>query len=652
MAYRVPLNYVADFETTVYKGQTRTDVWAAGLLSFAPEAKPQIFTSIEDFMNKLIKQRRNACLYFHNLKFDGSFILCYLMDQLGYIEAFDVDAEEMASRKAMPRKSFSHCISDKGQWYSILIKTGQGNYIQIHDSYKLLPFSLDKIGKSFKTKHQKLSINYTGYRKVGGKISKEERAYLENDLYVLKEALEVLFEEGHEKNTIGSCCLAEYQKILGGETNFRELFPDLDAVELPKFLRDKKEWCNSVRRNNADGYIRQAYRGGWTYVVPRKRRIKLKNGLTLDVNSLYPSVMSGESGNYYPVGLPTFFDGKPPHWLKIGLQFWYLRFSCRFRIKKNHLPMVQIKNMPELYSSTQYLETSNFIDQNGQECRYYQDENGDVKECRVVLCMTMVEFELFKEQYEIMDLEYLDGCYFKCEKGLFDGYINKYKKIKQQSKGALRELAKLFLNNLYGKFAASSESSFKSVHTENGVLKFENHEEYCKKSGYIAVGAAITSYARIFTITAAQKNFYGDERAGFVYADTDSLHMDIPLEEVKGCPLHDTEFNHWKHESSWEIGWFVRPKTYIEIENGVYNIKACGMSAQSKKVFLIGMQPKEQRSQYYNGISEFSKEWLDNLDEVFTLESFDTGLEVAGRLIPKQIEGGILLTESTFRILP
>ena len=58
-----------------------------------------------------------------------------------------------------------------------------------------------------------------------------------------------------------------------------------------------------------------------------------------------------------------------------------------------------------------------------------------------------------------MDFEILDGCYFNSAIGIFDRYIEKYKKIKLESKGAKRELAKLFLNNLYGKMASSTDSS-------------------------------------------------------------------------------------------------------------------------------------------------------------------------------------------------
>lgn len=88
----------------------------------------------------------------------------------------------------------------------------------------------------------------------------------------------------------------------------------------------------------------------------------------------------------------------------------------------------------------------------------------------------------------------------------FDKYIDKYRKIKMESEGAVRTLAKLFLNNLYGKMASSPDSSFKVASVkEDGSLTFRVVHQEDKKPGYIAVGSAITSYAREFTIRAAQK---------------------------------------------------------------------------------------------------------------------------------------------------
>lgn len=44
-------------------------------------------------------------------------------------------------------------------------------------------------------------------------------------------------------------------------------------------------------------------------MVKGKENRVLRNGFTIDVNSLYPSVMTSDSGNRYPVGIPTWWTG-------------------------------------------------------------------------------------------------------------------------------------------------------------------------------------------------------------------------------------------------------------------------------------------------------------------------------------------------------
>ena len=112
--------------------------------------------------------------------------------------------------------------------------------------------------------------------------------------------------------------------------------------------------------------------------------------------------------------------------------------------------------------------------------------------------------------------------------------------------------------------ATSTNSSFKVVRVdETGILKFREIPRNNKAPVYIPCGAAITSYARNFTIRAAQANYHGVDAPGFIYADTDSIHCDLPPEQIKGIAIHDTEFCCWKIESEWDEAFFTRQKTYI-----------------------------------------------------------------------------------------
>ena len=167
--------YAADFETTVYDGQERTDVWAAAIAELNTETV-ELFGNIYDFWQYICKQRGNCRVYFHNLKFDGAFLLNFFISKMQYVQATNEAADdslEFLPDKEMENNSFKYIISDMGQWYSITVKV-RGKIIEIRDSLKLLPFTLEQIGRSFKTKHQKLSMEYTGFRYPNCHISAEE----------------------------------------------------------------------------------------------------------------------------------------------------------------------------------------------------------------------------------------------------------------------------------------------------------------------------------------------------------------------------------------------------------------------------------------------------------------------------------------------
>lgn len=640
--------FTGDFETTVYKGQVNTEVWASACVELFTE-DVKIFHSIDEQYKYFLSLDCNVCVYYHNLKFDGAFWLSYLLVDLGYEQAFikhsdDINDMEWLSQKEMKNKTFTYSISNMGQWYRITVKD-KNRFIEIRDSLKLLPFSVKRIGESFGTKHKKLDMEYTGFRYAGCEITDNEKEYIANDVLVVKEALEIMFTEGHKKLTIGSCCLGEYKKSIGRK-NYDRLFPDV--YEIP---------INPIHSYETAGdWIKHSYRGGWCYLVKGKEKQILTNGITADVNSLYPSMMSSESGNRFPVGEPTFWYGNyiPDEALKSN-RYYFIRIKTRFYLKPNMLPFIQIKNNL-LYKGTETLETSDIYNQkDGEYYPQYLDTNGNTQEAIVTLTLTMTDFELIKEHYELVDFEIIDGCYFRSAIGIFDNYIDKYKKIKLESKGAKRELAKLFLNNLYGKMASSKNSSYKVAYVkEDKSIGFTTVIANDKKPGYIPVGSAITSYARNFTIRAAQKNFYGKDKDGFVYADTDSIHCTLPPDKIKGITVHPKDFCCWKLEASWDEAIFIRQKTYIEhvthedlqpLDNPFYNIKCAGMPQKCKQLFLRSMQGDLAKDD-----EQLTDEERDFLSKKRELTEFDVGLVVPSKLLPKRIRGGVLLVPTTYEM--
>ena len=300
MKIKTYVQYVGDFETTVYPGQTETEVWAASCVEIGSEGV-HIFHSIDEQFRYLKSLRQNVIIYYHNLKFDGSFWLDYLMRVLKYTQAYE---EEIIDNKTsvrwlhdkdMPYKSYKYTISDKGKWYIIVIRTGK-HYIEIRDSLKLLPFSVKQIGKAFSTKHQKLEMEYTGFRYAGCEITEEERKYIANDVLVVAEALKIMQDEGHNSTTIGSCCLKEFQRMYD-KTDYVWMFPNLYEERLPNGM-------------SAGEYIRKSYRGGWGYLGKWEEREGVHRGGPRGGKFLYSSEVVSQSGNPYSTGETYYLESE------------------------------------------------------------------------------------------------------------------------------------------------------------------------------------------------------------------------------------------------------------------------------------------------------------------------------------------------------
>lgn len=644
--------YACDFETTVYDGQDHTEVWASGIVGLEEKDEPLIHHSITETLDYLNCQNEDAVLYYHNLKFDGNFWLYYLIHDRGFKQGYEYTSPTDVTwkkKKDLANNEVIYSISSMGQWYTITFKYRSHIY-ELRDSLKLLPFKLKEIGKGFKTKHQKLEMDYEGYRYAGCTITDEEEEYLKNDLYVLKEALNIMFEEGHNKLTIGACCLSEYKKFLGRE-DWQCFFPKLQDIEI-----DAEKYGSAT----ADEYIRNSYHGGWCYRVDDldpKKPIVCYKGTTADVNSLYPSMMHSQSGNYYPIGRPMFWSGNEiPAKALHENRYYFVRIRCRFYLKKDKLPFIQIKHNP-LYKATQMLKTSDIYDKRtGKYYRTWVDRDGVEHDTKVILTLTMTDYKLIKEHYKLEDFEILDGCWFYAEKGIFDSYIDPYAKIKMESKGAKRTIAKLFLNNLYGKLATSKISSFKYAYEkDDGSIGYRVVMEENKEPVYIACGSAITSYSRNFTIRAAQMNYHGKGKRGFKYADTDSIHCDLTPDKIVGIKVHDTAFCCWKLESCWDVGKFIRQKTYVEhvthedlkkIDEPYYNIKCAGMPDSCKQLFLMSMGEKVKKEDQPKHLEKYKQ----FLEVNRTLDDFKIGLTIPSKLVPHNIKGGVILVETDYTL--
>lgn len=587
----------ADFETTTKEDDCR--VWAWGVCDIENPDYFQYGNTIESFF-EYMEMAGNSTFYFHNLKFDGEFLLVYLFEN-GFRHVIDKrDAED---------KTFTTLISDKGQFYSIKIyfkrKNKNVKAVTIYDSLKILPFSVEQIAKGFNLPISKLELDYKADRPKGHILTPHEVDYLKGDVTIMAMALSVLFNQNLKKMTQGSNALFDYKETVG-KKNFERWFP------VPEY----------------DADVRQAYKGGFTYLKKWYKEKDIKTGLVFDVNSLYPWVMHDCP---LPYGEGIYFEGQ---YEKDELYNLYVQMiTCQFELKEGYIPTIQLKNNLS-FIPTEYLETS------GVE--------------EVTMCLTSVDLEIFLEHYEVYNLVYHSGWKFKSTTGLFTPYIDKWMKVKIEStlngNKAMRTLAKLMLNALYGKFALNPNVQSKIPYYENGMIKYRLGEKETREPLYIPVGVFITAWARHKTITSAQKVY--DK---FIYADTDSLHLELDLpKEILELPEkelekltttdlikygvdipHDFEIDPvalgaWKLESRFTRARFIRQKSYMEDNNPPETWGTDDYNPDLLKITCAGM-PK----QCYPYV---------------TWENFHEGATYQGKLQPKHVKGGIILKDIEFTI--
>jgi len=567
------ISYVADFETLKEKdGSTR--IWAWGFSEIGNVENFQHGTTMESFIEWCYKGD-NKIVYFHNLKFDGEFIFHWLLSN-----GFQYSTEKLS-------KTFNCIVSSQGQFYEIeiIFETKNKKYrkVTIYDSYKKLPFTVKKIGKDFKLPIQKVDEPqefYERYRPIGHDLTDEELFYLKMDVQVVAMALGIQFEQELVKMTIGGDALSSFKKTLGGgdkkkgEKEFKRYFPVLPQI--------------------IDMDIRQSYKGGFTYVKEGIAGCDIAEGIVFDVNSLYPSVMYQKE---LPYGLPFFYKGEyvPDEQYPLYIQ----RIRCSFTLKPNHIPTIQIKHGGR-FVATEYLKSS-------------RDKLGN---SIIDLVLTSVDLELFLEHYIVEDLEYISGWKFKSFTGFFKEYIDYWTEIKianSKEKNALYQLAKLMLNNLYGKFATNPDITGKyPVLNEDGSISYKLRDEELRDPVYTAMGSFITAYAREKTIRSCQANY---DR--FLYADTDSKHL-MGTTIPDNMDIHDNRLGAWAHESTFTKARFLRAKTYVEDIDGKLHVTCAGMP--------------------------------DNVKELVTWENFHVGLSLHGKLVPKHVNGGIILEPTDFTI--
>lgn len=534
--------FAADFETVNNPNDCR--VWSWGAVEVSPKLK--IDSEIEKGLDMLSFKRwlfkSSKIVYFHNLKFDVTFILCELLATgWTYYKGDDT--------RNMPSRHFYGLVNDMGVVYKVILKYKRYT-IEFRDSYKLLPYKLSKIGAFLDMDIQKGEIDYNKYRPINYQPTTEEWEYLRKDVVILALALQALKKENVKKLTMSSQTLHNYKKHLEQmKIDFDEWFPKLSTEEYD--------------------FILDSYVGGLVLVNENHKNKVLENVKVYDVNSMYPAKLTFER---MPYGYGRWFTGE----FSGNEKLYIVKLTCSFKLKKGQHPWVRIRN--------NYLYKANHC------CK--------MSIGYVTLTMSSEDLKNFYKHYDVSIKEWHGGYAYQSTDKLFASYIdiNNQKKVENDGNEMKRTLYKLYNNGLYGKFGMKKVMSLKEPYLgDNGELRWRIYKTEENDGVYLPVAIFTTAYARSELLTPMRE--LGND---FIYCDTDSIHCFSTPPHIE-ANTHHTELGKWDNEFNATVAKYLGAKLYYMdgyTSKGKHKIKitGAGMTDEIKEQitldnFVIGGEP-------------------------------------------------------------
>ena len=488
----------ADFETTGLKYFNKhgfTKVYLAGLTDLLGNF--QHFKSIDEFYNFLKDNcREHTIVYFHNLKFDFSFLeYFFTVEKIPYIKK----CNEMG-RIISAEISFNIIIKKAKR----LIKKDIS--IQFRDSLLLLNGSLDELAKSFGLPY-KISKDQEFYDREIYKTTDEEITYLMRDVEILKDLIKLLFEK--------------YQIAKD---------PPLTAPSLARSILFEN--CIERERHNKlfncpfslDQKLRPYYYGGFCYVNPKYQGKIIENVSGIDVNSFYPSIMAYETLIY---GIPKEIEGYQVD--DIFTYFYIVKINCE--LKPNKHP---------------YILKKGFMDKNN----YITVSDGDIE-----IGLWDFEIEMVKSRYECYTFEILKSYRFsRMCKNIFTNFLKQLYQAKQTAQGAEKQFNKLLINSLYGKYGQNQVSR---THIFTNFFEPETYQETYQTTSYLPLAMFITAKARFILNTHIDKfgdNFIYCDTDSIYFKDKISSTIKLSKELGEWDLEHNQETGIFLGQKIYKIG--------------------------------------------------------------------------------------------------
>lgn len=548
--------FVADLETCdIRKAEHEKDfpdqkVWLAGMQNIETGERKK-FNNLDDFMAQVMARgdNQNTEIAFHNLKFDGSFLVPWLLRN-GF---------NSTHNKPNPGQ-FSVLIDERNNWYSIRLQVTKKRRVTIWDSAKLFPMPLEYLPGLYGTPTQKIIEDgdfYSEIRPDGHIPTDREDMYFNNDLQVLAEAI-----TAHV-----AICGIQFKKTQASQA-FWEFEQSFKAWK----------WRFPALSIEVDNYARAAYWGGIAHVNELHRAKDIEEIGVFDINSSYPDKAANKKLPYGPVLFES-GEGQAPDMSK----FWIAEALVEFKLKPGMLPCIPTKAILEgrPFTIDKWLDNSDGIVRLSFCAIDYLTmiESYDIKIWR---WMTVVHWA-WKVQKEIQKFVLMNNDAKVTNKKLAgtepdpqkrQGYLN------------LAQRAKTNNNAFYGKYGEEIVKYGKTAYLQDDDIVYimdREDEQSEGKRKFLPVAIAITAWGRRQLVQMA--NILGDD---FIYCDTDSIHYRLVNGQAKidkaiadGIfEVDATKLGAWKFEGYYKFGRYLRAKCYMEeTEEGELEITLAGLPA-------------------------------------------------------------------------
>lgn len=524
---------------------------------FKPEVHDEPW---EAMLNDMVQRYRDkiddgkrwyAVIYFHNLDYDAQNLLQHIIDQDFKIKFADIN------------------ILRNGSLYSLSFKYA-GCHFELRDSMKIYNQSLASLGKNVGWAKKTDNATYSWID------LERERQVVENEVYYFK----------HDIAVLAAIMRTHLEKFPGKLRLTAAGYAEADlkaTVKRDDEMNSTTHYAGLFKCNfteEQERFIRQAYFGGFVYANPKLLNQTLHNGLTGDVNSLYPSVMLNRD---YPKW-QTLHRISESEFQQLDLHDYRTFVIVTIKVEKLRLKEDGVPCFPKK-------------DAFGMSREIFTEADLEKKEA------ILTNFDLYwiEQNYDIK----FKFCFGVQARGFmskpFTSFILKHKKEKEAAVQAGNKvnkmIAKIHLNSSYGKFAQRKITTKTELRKNpDGTVGFSEVQDPKAKAKQhnILIAVFVTAFARDVLLSMIEILKH-EPKATFWYCDTDSVHFGYSgkLDIIKNdeeifqelhIPFDKSRFGMWKPEQHMSAARYLGSKRYWEEDpvEGSSIIKGAGIQTAGK----------------------------------------------------------------------